>query len=468
MSRNKGTFVFAANFEVKKAEALDPRGWVETKADLINKETWPYDGDTLYLYKGMQVVVADELAVYMLNDVSKALETDYSGWTRKDVETSDVQTIIENYVKTQVDPINTKLTSIENKLTSIFTFKGSKDTLAEIEAVENPNTGDVWHNKENSGEYVYDGTTWEFLGINVDLSSYAKTEDVTSAISSAKEELNTSITGVQTDLQGKIDQKVDKAEGKSLVDDTLIDQIGQNQADIESITATIGTEAEGENPATGLVKEISDLKVEVAKKLDSDAQFVIDTTTDVADLKETTKTLGTTVQRVALAVDNLKVKDVDSTASNGVALTLSESGVVGVEVTPADLTAAVKSNLNLKTDEIKIKAAIGGSEGAPTYAADSTVQEVLAGIDARITANKNSITAAVAGGVTAIEEGSGIVVDATSTTQPKVSVKVVTAKGIDADSNGVFLKISDNSNLKFNDAGNLDLVWLDETGKPEA
>ena len=31
-------------------EALDPRNVVESKADLINKDTWPSDGDTLYLY----------------------------------------------------------------------------------------------------------------------------------------------------------------------------------------------------------------------------------------------------------------------------------------------------------------------------------------------------------------------------------------------------------------------------------
>lgn len=39
MARNKGMFKFAANFEVKAAEALDPRVVVSTKAELINKET---------------------------------------------------------------------------------------------------------------------------------------------------------------------------------------------------------------------------------------------------------------------------------------------------------------------------------------------------------------------------------------------------------------------------------------------
>ena len=41
MARSKGTFQFAANFEVKAAAALDPRVAVASKAELILKETWP-------------------------------------------------------------------------------------------------------------------------------------------------------------------------------------------------------------------------------------------------------------------------------------------------------------------------------------------------------------------------------------------------------------------------------------------
>ena len=84
MARNKGTFPFAANFEVKAASPLDPRVLVEKKAELISKDTWPLDGDTLYIYKGLLVSVQEESAIYMLVDPDKILETDYSGWERKD------------------------------------------------------------------------------------------------------------------------------------------------------------------------------------------------------------------------------------------------------------------------------------------------------------------------------------------------------------------------------------------------
>ena len=75
MARNKGGFVFASNFEVKLKEALDPRVAVSAKADLINKETWPYDGDTIYLYNGL-IVSAGNDGVYRLIDVTKITEAD--------------------------------------------------------------------------------------------------------------------------------------------------------------------------------------------------------------------------------------------------------------------------------------------------------------------------------------------------------------------------------------------------------
>jgi hypothetical protein len=76
MARNKGMFQFAANFEIKNAAALDPRTVVATKAELYNKETWPYDGETAYLYNGLVVSVTEENELYMLIDSANyALES---------------------------------------------------------------------------------------------------------------------------------------------------------------------------------------------------------------------------------------------------------------------------------------------------------------------------------------------------------------------------------------------------------
>ena len=450
MARNKGTFKFAATLEVQAANALDPRGVVNTKAELINKETWPYEGETIYVYNCMQVAVVEEKAVYMLIDPSKILESDYSGWKKIDASAATVVEVIDNLLSTNPNAalsanqgkiLDDKISALSTKLTSIFKFKGSKDNLDAIQAIESPETGDVYHNSANSGEYVYDGTQWELLGLSIDLEPYAKTVDVTSAINTAKEELSSTITATTADLQSKIDTKVATEAGKSLVADTLIDQITQNKTDIASLTTTV----------EGLTTNLADYKV---KSVDSTASNgvalelseagVLKVTADVSALatKESVDTISTKVENLTA---NLKVKDVNTSASNGVSLSLTD-GKVGVSVDVATLTPKVKENLDLKANEVKISAAIGGTTDAPNYAADSTVQAVLSGMDSRIKANADSIKAAVAGGVTAIKKGYGIEVDTTGeggTTQPIVSVKV-----------------NPDSNIRATESG-LDLVWLE-------
>lgn len=79
MSKNLGTFTFAANFQMKVAEAIDPRVVANSKEDLINKDNWPSDGDTLYVYRGL-IVDCGADGVYRLIDPSKILNQDFSGW----------------------------------------------------------------------------------------------------------------------------------------------------------------------------------------------------------------------------------------------------------------------------------------------------------------------------------------------------------------------------------------------------
>ena len=225
-----------------------------------------------------------------------------------------------------------------------------------------------------------------------------------------------------------------------------------NEGKIGTLENTVG------NAESGLVKDVADIKTNLTgyevKSVDSTASNgvalelskagVLKVTADVSALatKESVDTISTNVENLTA---NLKVKDVDTTASNGVSLSLTD-GKVGVSVDVATLTPKVKENLDLKANEVKISAAIGGTTDAPNYAADSTVQAVLSGMDSRIKANADSIKSAVAGGVTAIKKGYGIEVNTTGeggTTQPIVSVKV-----------------NPDSNIRATESG-LDLVWLE-------
>ena len=429
MARNKGTFKFAATLEVQAASALDPRVVVGTKAELVNKETWPYEGETVYVYNGMQVAVVEEKAIYMLVDSSKILEADYSGWKRMDASAAAVVEVVDNLLSEnpsaalsakQGKVLNDKIADLASKITSIFRFKGSKATLAEIQAVESPETGDVYHNIENGGEYVYDGTTWELLGLSVDLSDYAKTTDVNASIGSAKTELEGKITAATSDLQGKIDTKVTAEEGKSLIETAKIDQIGQNTADIAAANQTIATKADQSalDEATGRIDAIE---------------------TNVADIKvkdvDTTASNGVNLELseagVISVVANIKVKEVNVAPSNGVKLTLSETGELGVSVDPTTF----KEGVAYDATDIKTKADIG--DGA--IAAGTSVESAL-------TTLNNKITSAISGGLTNINAGNGIEVSEVSGNSQTVSIKV-------AD--------KDNSNLHA-DASGLSLVWIEE------
>lgn len=78
---------------------------------------------------------------------------------------------------------------IDAKVASVFKFKGSKDSLKEIEELEDMIVGDVWHVSADGKEYVYTGTEWELLGFTIDLSAYATKEEVTKEINDKFTEL---------------------------------------------------------------------------------------------------------------------------------------------------------------------------------------------------------------------------------------------------------------------------------------
>lgn len=192
MSRNKGTFLFPANFQVKMQEALDPRVAVSAKADLINKETWPYDGDTLYLYNNM--IVGTDEGVYRLLDVNKALNPDYSGWERIGGAEFKLE-VVDNLTSEATDKalsanqgrvLMNEINSVAAKLTGIYSYKGSKATYEELPT--DAQLGDVWNVEAAYGShpagtnYAWNGIEWDALAGSIDLSNYYTIEQVEDAI----------------------------------------------------------------------------------------------------------------------------------------------------------------------------------------------------------------------------------------------------------------------------------------------
>lgn len=294
MARNKGTFQFAANFEVKLQGALDPRILVDNKSELINKETWPYDGDTIYVYNGLLVAVAADTAVYMLVDKDKILEADYSGWKQMDVAAAQTVEIIDNLNSSSTTAalsanqgrvLGQRVTTLEGKISSVYSYKGSKATYAELPS--DAAAGDVWnveeaHDNHPAGtNWAWTGTAWDALGGAIDLSAYYNKTQADAAIAAAvdaekslREAADTALDGKITtntqaiakingsadtegslantlkqakdyadtkvsDVSGLVANKVDKVEGSTLIPETKLALIDTNSSDIDALEVRV-------------------------------------------------------------------------------------------------------------------------------------------------------------------------------------------------------------------------------------
>ena len=78
MAINKGNIKTSVNYNLEAQKPLDARSVRPTKADLYKKESWSYDGDSVYIYNGMLVYVEDEKKTYCLVDETKYDKE--SGW----------------------------------------------------------------------------------------------------------------------------------------------------------------------------------------------------------------------------------------------------------------------------------------------------------------------------------------------------------------------------------------------------
>lgn len=255
MARNKGGFVFASNFEVKLKEALDPRVAVSAKADLINKETWPYDGDTIYLYNGL-IVSAGNDGVYRLIDVTKITEADYSGWQRIDAGAAEKLTVIDNLESEdsnaalsakQGKVLMNEINTVAGKLVGVYTFRGSKETFAELPE-EGMIAGDVWNVDEKVGNHpagtnwAWTGEAWDALAGSIDLSAYSTTSEVEAL------------------LKVESDRAIAK-EGELLL------LIEGNAGDISKANGEISAQALQIEGITKSIGEINDLNIEQNTKI---------------------------------------------------------------------------------------------------------------------------------------------------------------------------------------------------------
>ena len=208
-NRPAGVAAFAVNFEPGGQAPLDARQLVPNKTDLIAAAT--YSGKNTY--NGMLVVVGNngdgKPALYVLKDMTKITQADYSGWLRLDVGAQTLIQIINDLttggatkalsaeqgkiLKGLIDALTSKV----NGLGAVYTPKGTVADLDALKKVASVSKGHVYNvtaevtlnGKKYPAEtnFVYIGeaanqasveTNWDSLGGTVDLTAYAKKADL--------------------------------------------------------------------------------------------------------------------------------------------------------------------------------------------------------------------------------------------------------------------------------------------------
>lgn len=79
--------------------------------------------------------------------------------------------------------INNQKDGIKAQISSVYKFKGLKQTVLELQSLSNMQIGDVWDVAEKGGmNYAYNGESWDALGASVDLSEYVTKEELESKL----------------------------------------------------------------------------------------------------------------------------------------------------------------------------------------------------------------------------------------------------------------------------------------------
>lgn len=445
MARNKGQFTFAANFEVKTQAALDPRMVVATKAELFVKDTWPYDGETAYVYNGLVVAVTGEQSLYMLID--KDNYTSESAWICLKAETPEVIEIIDNLtsedankalsanqgkvLKDAVDAIGfsiKKLTVAEGDAVASYQLVGKdgetvfgdtinipKDLVVSSGTVKTVAEEGIPYAEAKIGdvyiELVFTNSeTPLYIPANKLVDEYTAGDYINITDRQISVNYDAIKAQIKTDIFDPIDNRVTALETKITGENGLESIIATNVAEIKEIktsidsisseVSTINTVVQGLETTvlanSNAVSSLNDKVTELENALDADTEGSV----------------AQQINNVANIVSNLKVKDVNTVANNGIALNLDENGVVSVVA-------------NITSETVKTTAAIGSN------VAGLTVQAVLENLDARIT------TAIEGNGIAAISAGEGISVDSTDASNPSVSIKIKEGSALSVSADGL-------------------------------
>lgn len=439
MARTQGNIQLGLNIEPTGQSILDARLWVATLEELYS--AYP----TKNYYQDMVVTVGDQKSQYMLIDVENV--TNASGWKRIDAGAAVETVIVDNLISTRTDAalsanqgkvLKDELDSLgvvkletpeegfaasyqlqKNGVALGATINVIKDLVVDSGSVKSVTEADVPYEGAVVGdlyiELVITNGTSLYIPVNQLVDKYEGSDYITVSganvvslnYDALKTKLDTDfgITTIASDLDA-VETTVGALKG-TVAQNTA--NISTNSTSIVNLQTAVSNITNTESP-NSLAAKIATLETTVG---DEESGLV----KDVADAKT--------------ALNEIKVKDVDTTSSNGVALQLEE-GIVKVNVVPATLASSINST------QVKVGVAItGGAE----IGADQTIAQGMQALS-------DSIQTAVAGGITSLTSpDETITITSTGTSR---GLAINTAK-----------LVSTTSSIQVGDDGKLDMFWME-------
>lgn len=441
MARTQGNIQLGLNIEPTGQSILDARLWVATLEELYS--AYP----TKNYYQDMVVTVGDQKSQYMLIDVENV--TNASGWKRIDAGAAVETVIVDNLISTRTDAalsanqgkvLKDELDSLgvvkletpeegfaasyqlqKNGVALGATINVIKDLVVDSGSVKSVTEADVPYEGAVVGdlyiELVITNGTSLYIPVNQLVDKYEGSDYITVSganvvslnYDALKTKLDTDfgITTIASDLDA-VETTVGALKG-TVAQNTA--NISTNSTSIANLQTAVSNITNTESP-NSLAAKIATLETTVG---DEESGLV----KDVADAKT--------------ALNEIKVKDVDTTSSNGVALQLEE-GIVKVNVVPATLASSINST------QVKVGVAItGGAE----IGADQTIAQGMQALS-------DSIQTAVAGGITSL-------------TSPDETITITdtdtgTSRGLAVN---ISKLVSTSSSIKVGDDGKLDMFWME-------
>lgn len=441
MARTQGNIQLGLNIEPTGQSILDARLWVATLEELYS--AYP----TKNYYQDMVVTVGDQKSQYMLIDVENV--TNASGWKRIDAGAAVETVIVDNLISTRTDAalsanqgkvLKDELDSLgvvkletpeegfaasyqlqKNGVALGATINVIKDLVVDSGSVKSVTEADVPYEGAVVGdlyiELVITNGTSLYIPVNQLVDKYEGSDYITVSganvvslnYDALKTKLDTDfgITTIASDLDA-VETTVGALKG-TVAQNTA--NISTNSTSIANLQTAVSNITNTESP-NSLAAKIATLETTVG---DEESGLV----KDVADAKT--------------ALNEIKVKDVDTTSSNGVALQLEE-GIVKVNVVPATLASSINST------QVKVGVAI---TGGAKIDADQTIAQGMQALS-------NSIQTAVAGGITSLTSPDGTITITDTDTGTSRGLAVNISK-----------LVSTSSSIKVGDDGKLDIYWTE-------